>query len=71
MVREHRRSRVGNSALDLAAASRQPPRGMAVPTVFLSAASIDLKEWRDVLHGAFSRAGFGVLTQEQSLRAGG
>ena len=42
---------------------------MAVPTVFLSAATIDLKEWRDVLHGAFSRAGFRVLTQEQSLQS--
>ena len=40
---------------------------MAPPTVFLSAATIDLKEWRDVLHGAFSRAGFRVLTQDQSL----
>ncbi len=38
-------------------------------TLFLSAASADLKEWRDVLHGAFSRAGFRVLTQEQSLGA--
>ena len=42
---------------------------MSVPTVFLSAATIDLKEWRDVLHGAFSRAGFRVLTQDQSLRS--
>jgi hypothetical protein len=40
---------------------------MASPVVFLSAASIDLKEWREVLHGAFSRAGFRVLTQDQSL----
>lgn len=34
---------------------------MPAPTVFLSAATIDLKEWRDVLHGAFSRAGFRAL----------
>ena len=39
----------------------------STPTVFLSAASVDLKEWREVLHGAFSRAGFRVLTQDQSL----
>ena len=40
---------------------------MSTPTVFLSAASIDLKEWRDVLHDAFSRGGFRVLTQDHSL----
>ena len=37
------------------------------PTVFLSAATVDLKEWRDVLDGAFRRAGFHVLTHEHSL----
>ncbi len=37
------------------------------PTVFLSAASIDLRDWREVLHVAFSRAGFRVLTQDKSL----
>ncbi|MCX7049002.1 MAG: tetratricopeptide repeat protein [Candidatus Sumerlaeota bacterium] len=42
---------------------------MNAPTIFLSAASLDLKEWRDVLHGAFSRAGFRVFTQDQSLGA--
>ena len=42
---------------------------MSAPTVFLSAATVDLKDWRDVLHGAFSRAGFRVLTQDQSLRS--
>jgi len=40
---------------------------MSVPTVFLSAASVDLREWRDVLDGAFRRAGFRVLTQDKSL----
>ena len=40
---------------------------MSTPSVFLSAASIDLKEWRDVLHAAFSRGGFRVLTQDHSL----
>ncbi len=40
---------------------------MSSPTVFLSAATVDLKEWRDVLDGAFRRAGFHVLTQDQSL----
>lgn|GEM_PF-2371514 len=42
---------------------------MSAPTVFLSAASRDLRSWRDVLHVAFSRAGCQVLTQDQSLRA--
>ena len=36
-------------------------------TVFLSAASIDLREWRDVLDAAFRRGGFRVLTQDHSL----
>lgn len=39
------------------------------PVVFISAASVDLKTWREHLHRAFSRAGFRVLTQEQSLRS--
>ena len=42
---------------------------MSTPTIFLSAASIDLKEWRDVLHGAFSRAGFHVYTENNSFGA--
>ena len=41
----------------------------SVPTIFLSAASIDLKPWRETLHKAFSRAGFRVFTQSQSLGA--
>jgi len=40
---------------------------MTVPSVFLSAATVDLKEWRDVLHGALSRAGFRFLMREQGL----
>ena len=39
------------------------------PTVFLSAATVDLKKWREVLDGAFRRAGFRVLTQDRSLRS--
>ncbi|MEZ6057659.1 MAG: tetratricopeptide repeat protein [Planctomycetaceae bacterium] len=42
---------------------------MSTPTVFLSAATVDLSTWRDVLHGAFSRAGFHVLTQKHSFGA--
>jgi tetratricopeptide (TPR) repeat protein len=42
---------------------------MPHPTVFLSAATVDLKEWRDVLDGAFRRGGFRVLTQDKSLRS--
>lgn len=38
-----------------------------MPTVFLSAATIDLEPWRDVLDNAFSRAGFRVLKQKRSL----
>jgi hypothetical protein len=40
---------------------------MPAPTVFLSAATIDLEPWRDTLHDAFSRGGFRVLTQGKSL----
>ena len=40
-----------------------------VPTVFLSAATDDLEALRNVLHGAFSRAGFRVFTQNHSLSA--
>jgi tetratricopeptide (TPR) repeat protein len=40
---------------------------MNVPTVFLSAATVDLEEWRNVLHEAFAEAGFHVLTQGKSL----
>ena len=42
---------------------------MSAPTVFLSAATVDLKEWREVLDGAFRRGGFHVLTQDKSLRS--
>jgi hypothetical protein len=42
---------------------------MSNPTVFLSAASDDLRYWRDVLHKAFARAGCMVYTQDQSLGA--
>jgi len=35
---------------------------MNPPIVFLSAASDDLRDWRDVLHKAFSRAGCMVFT---------
>jgi tetratricopeptide (TPR) repeat protein len=41
----------------------------STPVLFLSAATVDLKDWRDHLHHAFSRAGFRVLTQDQSLRS--
>src|SRR5438093_5871060 len=42
---------------------------MSVPTVFLSAASVDLRDWRDILHKAFERAGLKVFTQDNSLSA--
>jgi tetratricopeptide (TPR) repeat protein len=42
---------------------------MHVPTVFLSAATEDLKDWRNVLHKAFERAGCKVFTQDNSLGA--
>jgi tetratricopeptide (TPR) repeat protein len=42
---------------------------MNPPTIFLSAATLDLEHWRDLLHEAFSRAGFRVLTQKHSLGA--
>lgn len=42
---------------------------MSAPTIFISAATIDLEPWRDVLHDAFSRAGFRVYTQKHSLGA--
>lgn len=42
---------------------------MTTPAIFLSAASDDLKDWRDILHKAFSRAGYMVFTQNQSLGA--
>lgn len=40
-----------------------------MPAVFISAASVDLKHLRTVLHTAFSRAGFKVRTQDRSLGA--
>lgn len=40
-----------------------------MPTIFVSAATVDLEKWRDALHGAFSRAGFRVLTQKHSFGA--
>jgi hypothetical protein len=42
---------------------------MSTPTVFLSAASDDLKDWRDILHKSFERAGCKVFAQGQSLGA--
>lgn len=42
---------------------------MSMPTIFLSAASDDLKYWRDTLHKAFEKAGCKVFTQGQSLGA--
>ena len=42
---------------------------MSAPTVFLSAATVDLKEWREVLDKAFRRGGFRVLTQDESLES--
>ena len=39
------------------------------PAIFLSAASADLKEWRNLLHRALERAGCKVYTQEQSFAA--
>ena len=39
----------------------------STPTVFISAASADLRDWRDVLHKAFERAGCKVFTQDQSF----
>jgi hypothetical protein len=42
---------------------------MSSPVIFLSAATLDLNDWRDTLHAAFSRAGFHVLTQNHSLEA--
>ena len=42
---------------------------MPDPVIFLSAASVDLKPWREHLHTAFERAGFRVLTQDRSLRS--
>ncbi len=42
---------------------------MPTPTVFLSAATLDLEAWRDLLHEAFSRAGCHVYTQKHSFGA--
>lgn len=42
---------------------------MSKPTVFLSAATTDLKKWCDELDRAFSRARFRVLTQDHGLGA--
>ena len=42
---------------------------MSTPTVFLSTATGDLKDWRDILHKAFERAGCKVFTQGHSLGA--
>ncbi len=42
---------------------------MNTPTIFLSTTSDDLKDWRDLLHKAFERAGCKVYTQGQSLGA--
>ena len=40
---------------------------MSAPTVFLSAASIDLEEWRDTLHAVLSEGGVHVLSQGNSF----
>lgn len=40
---------------------------MSAPTVFLSAATIDLKEWRDHLRDIFADAGIHVTVQDFSL----
>ncbi len=42
---------------------------MSTPTIFLSTASDDLRDWRDILHKAFERAGCKVYTQGHSLGA--
>src|ERR1700678_4331779 len=42
---------------------------MSVPTVFLSAASADLEEWRELLHTTFGRAGCKVHTQKLTFEA--
>lgn len=42
---------------------------MPSPVIFISAATVDLKTWRDHLHHAFSRAGFRVRTQDESLES--
>ena len=42
---------------------------MTTPSIFLSAASADLKEWRNLIHKALDRAGCKVYTQEQSFSA--
>ena len=40
---------------------------ITAPTVFLSVATIDLKEWRELLAKAFRAAQFRVLVQDESL----
>ncbi len=47
--------------------TEQETRRMSTPVVFISAATIDLSTWRAHLHTAFSRAGFRVRTQDESL----
>jgi tetratricopeptide (TPR) repeat protein len=52
-----------------ASAEEQRVPRVAAPVVFLSAATLDLKPWRDHLDEAFARAGFRVLTQDRSMRS--
>ena len=40
---------------------------MSALTIFLSAATVDLEEWRTILHDAFHRAGFNVRSQGKNL----
>jgi hypothetical protein len=42
---------------------------VSTSTVFLSATSLDLREWREVIHRALERAGLKVFTQDLSLGA--
>ena len=40
---------------------------MSGPTIFVCAATVDLKDWRDLLQQAFSRTSFHVFTPNNSL----
>ena len=46
---------------------KTPTTATSTPTIFLSAASDDLRDWRDVLHKAFEGAGCHVFTQGPTL----
>lgn len=41
---------------------------MSTLTIFISAATVDLFEWRGIISGAFRRAGFNVFVQNESLK---